>query len=175
MKRLWLILFVVTTLYSQESVDSECSKKDSTIKALKEQIKYIIDETSKSSRKNRMMALNKDRDAIDIATDNENLRNENKELKRLIYEAKIKYEQSLKSEKGKQEDAQFFEGFLNSLISTVDDNQSSNPFSGKSSGRTCQYDDNELRKTFDRKLESGKIAYKWECVPLGTHTYWIVE
>jgi len=40
---------------------------------------------------------------------------------------------------------------------------------------TFQYDDKELRNTLEPKFENGKKAYKWECVPLGTHTYWIVE
>jgi len=46
---------------------------------------------------------------------------------------------------------------------------------GNSSGRTCQYDGNELQKTYEYKIENFKRAYKWKCLPVGRHTYWIVE
>ena len=64
------------------------------------------------------------------------------------------------------------DALLDWLLNTIQDNQRKK---NNSLGRTCQYDDNELIKTFHSKIENGKIAYKWECVPFGNHTYWIVE
>ena len=59
--------------------------------------------------------------------------------------------------------------FLKTLLNTLQD------INGNSSGRTCQYDGNELQKTLEYKIENFKTAYKWKCLPVGEHTYWIVE
>ena len=45
----------------------------------------------------------------------------------------------------------------------------------QSDKRICQYDGNELQKTYEYKIENFKRAYKWKCLPVGRHTYWIVE
>ena len=199
MKRLWLILFVIVPLIGQgnpcenakylalkakvqtyEIISLNDEETDDYIFYNKRCRNYMknIDEMEEAER-TRQRQIKEMEEAERTRQRQITRRNyykkQNEQIEKQNEQREKQYEQSLKSEKSEQEDFQLLEGFLNSLINTVDDNQSSNPFSGKSSGRTCQYDDNELRKTFDRKLESGKIAYKWECVPLGTHTYWIVE
>tara|TARA_Y100001958_G_C20794050_1_gene260195 strand:- start:44 stop:520 length:477 start_codon:yes stop_codon:yes gene_type:complete len=156
-------------LFSQESNSLSSVNSDSTIKSLKEQIQYILEVTNERSNASKKYILKKDKDILFLSEENLKLRKENSELKRLIYETQKKYSNSSKEKKNKS-----LEFFLKELIKTLDDNKSPSLFRG-TSDKTCQYDGNGLRKTFESKLESGKIAYKWECIPSGTHTYWIVE
>ena len=115
-----------------------------------------ISEIDRERRKSRRIIQ-------ELKTQNDQLEKQNKVLFNALTEAQ-NYLSSVQSKKENKFPVEVLQELLNIY-------QGNN----QSSGRTCQYDDNELRKTFYSKFENGKKAYKWECVPFRTHTYWIVE
>ena len=184
MKHLWVILFV-TPLFAQFSFCKNPKLIEFLKKAENSGVENLSDEDFEDyvSIKRKLKKCKKnyelDKERAEFERRHQELIEKKlQEEMRLEEEeryAREKYYESLKKKeedkKSQERQIMFLEGLYNSFVR----DKSSNPFNGKSSGRTCQYDGYELRKTFESKIESGKIAYKWKCARMGEHTYWIVE